>query len=307
MTRVLVTGADGFIGKNLVKTLLLYGNKFEIHTLSRENKANINNSRNIHFVDLTNLNYLKQVVMNINPNILIHLAYSKDRTENIEIINQDYLLNLQTSLNIIESTRALKSLNKFIFFGSCDEYGLQKKSFEESQSEQPLTSYGLSKLSITKTLKALYFNENYPSVIIRPSVVYGEGQDKSMFLPSLVDAIRKKKNFKMTMGEQYRDYIYIDDLIEAIIVLLNNKNLGLGEIINITYGESYLIKKIAVTLANLIKNDGELMLKIGSINYRKTEVMNYYASNQKAKDILGWYPKTSLEVGLKKLASSFKS
>ena len=49
------------------------------------------------------------------------------------------------------------------------------------------------------------------------------------------------------------------------------------------------------------------MLKIGSINYRKTEVMNYYTSNQKAKDILGWYPKTSLEVGLKKIASSFKS
>lgn len=307
MTRVLVTGAEGFIGKNLVKTLLLYGNKFEIHTLSRENKVNINNSRNIHFVDLINLNYLKQVVMNINPNILIHLAYSKDRTENIEIINQDYLLNLQISLNIIESTRALKSLNKFIFFGSCDEYGLQKKSFEENQSEQPLTSYGLSKLSITKTLKALYFNENYPAVIIRPSVVYGENQDKSMFLPSLVDAIRKKKNFKMTMGEQYRDYIYIDDLIEAIIILLNNKNLGLGEIINITYGESYPIKKIAVKLANLIKNDGELMLKIGSINYRKTEVMNYYTSNQKAKDILGWYPKTSLEVGLKKIASSLQS
>ena len=307
MTRILVTGADGFVGKNFVKALLQNDNKFEIHTISRKNNVNINKNQNINFVDLVNLNYLKQIVMNINPNIVVHLAYSKKRTENIEIVNQDYFLNLQISLNIIQSTRFLNSLDKFIFFGSCDEYGLQNKSFEENQLEQPLTSYGLSKLSITKILNALYFKENYPSVIIRPSVVYGKGQDKNMFIPSLADSIRKGENFKMTMGEQYRDYIYIDDLIEAIIILINNKNLGVGDIFNITYGKSYQIKNIAIKLANLIKKDGELLLKFGGIDYRKTEVMNYFTSNQKAKNLLGWHPKTNLEVGLKNIASSFLS
>lgn len=306
MIKVLVTGANGFIGKNLVKALSQYGNKFEIHSISRENNVSSKNSQKIHLVDLTNLNFLKQVVMNIDPNIIIHLAYSKQRNEKIGISNQIYLLNLQISSNIIEASRTLKSLKKFIFFGSCDEYGIQKNSFKENQLERPLTSYGLSKLSITKKLKALYLKENYPSVIIRPSVVYGEGQDESMFLPSLANSIRKEKNFKMTMGEQYRDYIYIDDLIEAIILLLNNKNLDLGEIINISYGESYQIKKIAIKLANLIKKDGELLLRMGSIPYRKTEVMNYYTSNQKAKDLLDWYPKTTLEEGLKKIALFFK-
>lgn len=306
MIKVLVTGANGFIGKNLIKTLSQYGNKFEIHGISRENNVGSKNSQKIHLVDLTNLNFLKKVVMDIDPNIIIHLAYSKQRNEKFGISNQTYLLNLKISSNIIEASRTLKSLKKFIFFGSCDEYGIQKNSFKENQLEQPLTSYGLSKLSITKKLKSLYLKENYPSVIIRPSVVYGEGQDESMFLPSLANSIRKEKNFKMTMGEQYRDYIYIDDLIEAIILLFNNKNLDLGEIINISYGESYQIKKIAIKLANLIKKDGELLLKIGSIPYRNTEVMNYYTSNQKAKDLLDWYPKTTLEEGLKKIALSFK-
>ena len=307
MIKVLVTGANGFIGKNLVNALSQYGNKFEIHSISRENNVSSKNSQKIHLVDLTNLNFLKLVVMNIEPNIIIHLAYSKQRNDKIEISNQTYLSNLQISSNIIEASRNLKSLKKFIFFGSCDEYGIQKNSFKENQLERPLTSYGLSKLSITKKLKALYLKENYPSVIIRPSVVYGEGQDESMFLPSLANSIRKEKNFKMTMGEQYRDYIYIDDLIEAIIILINNKNLGVGDIFNITYGKSYQIKNIAIKLANLIKKDGELLLKFGGIDYRKTEVMNYFTSNQKAKNLLGWHPKTNLEVGLKNIASSFLS
>ena len=106
------------------------------------------------------------------------------------------------------------------------------------------------------------------------------------------------------MGEQFRDYIYVDDLVEAIILLLNDHKTGIGEIINISYGKSYLIKDIATQFANMIKKNGEKMLKIGSLGYRKSEVMNYHASNRKAKLMLNWYPKTSLKAGLRKIASS---
>ena len=107
----------------------------------------------------------------------------------------------------------------------------------------------------------------------------------------------------MTMGEQYRDYIYVEDLVEAIIILLSKKNLKLGEIINITYGKSFKLKEIAVKLANFIYDNGESILKIGNIDYRDTEVMNYHTSNKKVKDLLGWYPKTNLTIGLKKFSS----
>ena len=132
---------------------------------------------------MTNLESLKKTVFKIDPNIIIHLAYLKNRDDQSDILNHEYYLNLQISSNIIQSSRLLSSLEKFIFFGSCDEYGIQNEPYREDQLEQPLTSYGLSKLSITKMLKALYYKENFPSLIIRPSVVYGEGQETKCFYP----------------------------------------------------------------------------------------------------------------------------
>ena len=305
MTRILITGANGFIGKNLIKSLLRDESKYEIHTILRDPNAIIDNIENKYFVDLTNLESLKKTVFKIDPNIIIHLAYLKNRDDQSDILNHEYYLNLQISSNIIQSSRLLSSLEKFIFFGSCDEYGIQNEPYREDQLEQPLTSYGLSKLSITKMLKALYYKENFPSLIIRPSVVYGEGQETKMFLPALANAVKNNISFDMTMGEQYRDYIYVEDLVEAIIILLSKKNLKLGEIINITYGKSFKLKEIAVKLANFIYDNGESILKIGNIDYRDTEVMNYHTSNKKVKDLLGWYPKTNLTIGLKKFSSLF--
>lgn len=306
MTKVLLTGGNGFIGKNLIQTLNKYHSKIEVHAICRKNNFFLHDNLKVHLVDLSNYEVLRDAVKSISPNIVIHLAYSKDRNDNKHIINEDYFNNLKNAFNIIESTRNLKSLKKFIFFGSCDEYGDQKKPYQENQLEKPITSYGLSKLSITKLLKALNYKENYPSIVVRPSVVYGKGQDTQMFLPSLANSLNNCSNFNMTMGEQFRDYIYIDDLIEALVLLINKKdNLEIGEVINITYGQSFPIKEIAASFANMIKKNGEKKLKIGSIKYRDSEVMNYFTSNQKAKNLLGWYPKTSLELGLKKLALSY--
>ena len=111
MTRILVTGADGFVGKNFVKALLQNDNKFEIHTISRKNNVNINKNQNINFVDLVNLNYLKQIVMNINPNIVVHLAYSKKRTENIynttleifDLAQKENITTHRAALNIAQA------------------------------------------------------------------------------------------------------------------------------------------------------------------------------------------------------------
>ena len=79
----------------------------------------------------------------------------------------------------------------------------------------------------------------------------------------------------------------------------------MGEIINITYENHLKLKEIAVKLANFIYDNGRSILKIGNIDYRDTEVMNYHTSNKKVKDLLGWYPKTNLTIGLKKIFVSF--
>jgi len=303
---VLITGGNGFIGKNLTNTLLLHNEKFEVYLLLRGESLMDSCHKNTHFVDFNNLDELQMVVRNISPNIVIHLAYSKDRDKKSIIMNEDYFLNLRISSHIIEAARNLPFLDKFIFLGSCDEYGLQSKPYVETQSERPLTSYGLSKLAITKNLIALNINEGFPSIVIRPSVVYGEGQGVEMFLPSLACAIENKCYFDMTKGKQYRDFIYIDDLIDAILFTLESSLIKTGEIINVSYGESYPLESIAKKLANMIRPKGELFLNIGAKNYRESEVMNYYVLNGKAKTALHWSPKISLEKGMDKILHSLE-
>jgi|APSaa5957512535_1039671.scaffolds.fasta_scaffold07678_4 UDP-glucose 4-epimerase len=306
MTKVLITGGSGFIGKKLVDTLRLHDNKFKVFILLRSTPCINLHCENIHIVDFSNLDKLKMVMQKINPSIVIHLAYSKSRNERDIVMSKDYFLNLHMSSNVIEATRSLPSLSKFIFLGSCDEYGVQEDPYMEAQSERPLTSYGLSKLAITKTLMSLYLNEKFPSVVIRPSVVYGEGQGMDMFLPSLASSIINRSNFNMTKGNQYRDFIYINDLIDAILLVLEYFEAITGEVINISYGESYRLASVAKKFANMITPNGDSFLNIGVNSYRKSEVMDYHVSNIKAKKILHWYPKINLESGMKKVLLSLK-
>lgn len=307
MIKVLITGGSGFIGKKLIKALQLDNDKFKVFLLLRSATcANDLQCKNISIVDFNNFNRLNIAVQEINPSIVFHLAYSKSRDAGRVVMNEDYFSNLRVASNMIEAARNLPTLRKFIFLGSCDEYGRQVNPYIETQFEQPLTSYGLSKLAITKTLMSLYVSENFPCIIIRPSVVYGENQGADMFLSALATSIMNRSPFNMTKGEQYRDFIYIDDLIDAILLLLKDFKNITGEVVNISYGKSYRLVDVAREFSNTIAHNGDLLLNIGVNKYRKSEVMDYHVSNVKAKEMLDWYPKTNLKSGVKKVLISLK-
>jgi len=302
--RILITGASGFVGRNLVDKLSLYGKEFDLYFLYRKKMTNQVYCKNSYFVNLNNIAEVDNIIQSIKPNIIIHLAYTKSAHSNEFIAGDSYFQNVQMSSNLIKASMKLQSLSKFIFIGSCEEYGRQETPYEECQSERPVTSYGLSKLSITKTLLALHASKNFPSIIVRPSVVYGPGQNSNMFLPSLSSSIKKNIFFNMTEGMQYRDFLYIDDLISLIIRLLDPAMVKVGEVINASYGTSYLLRDIAIDLANMVKPNGSLLLKIGAQCYRDSETMNYFVLNNKADDLLGWRPMVSINTGLTCLVNS---
>ena len=82
MTKVLLTGGNGFIGKNLIQTLNKYHSKIEVHAICRKNNFFLHDNLKVHLVDLSNYEVLRDAVKSISPNIVIHLAYSKDRNDN---------------------------------------------------------------------------------------------------------------------------------------------------------------------------------------------------------------------------------
>jgi nucleoside-diphosphate-sugar epimerase len=291
---VLVTGPNGFIGRNLCRRLHYLG--ATVVGLVRNGKVVNEFLESRHIVDITDSKGVDKAVVEINPDIVIHLAGKKyNNTDNGYI--DSYQTNLIGSCNLIQSCQKLKSLKSFIYIGSCEEYGRLSVPFREVDREVPVSSYGCSKLAVTQLLQSLSSSVGFPSLIIRPSVVYGPGQSASMFVPSLINALLQEKEFDMTFGDQTRDFVFIDDLIE-FIVLLCNENIISPNILNASSGKGVYIKDVAKLIANLITPSSVKLINFGVKGYSESEVMNYCASNTLACKKLKWEPKVNLKNGL---------
>tara|TARA_B100000242_G_scaffold178668_1_gene128174 strand:- start:140 stop:1063 length:924 start_codon:yes stop_codon:yes gene_type:complete len=295
-SKILVAGGSGFIGENLILELCSKGNK--VISISKNETKLKQKIKNVYYIfhDLNrplkekDFGILNDVDYVINCSGYInHKSFSKGG----EVVFSNHLQSLFSLTNF-----AVRSKVKcFVQIGSSDEYGKNKSPIKESARENPFSPYALSKLTITHYLKQCYEEGILNTIILRPFLVFGERQKKDRFLPYLIDNCINNREFKVSKGEQIKDYLYIKDFNRALIKSLNNKK-AYGEIINIASGEPRSIK-------NIIKNVNEIIGKgkpiFGGIDYRNGENMEQYANISKAKKILKWQPKYKFEDSLHKV------
>jgi len=144
---------------------------------------------------------------------------------------------------------------------------------------------------------------NLPVTVLRPSVAYGPGQREDMFLPALVCALLRGERFALTAGEQTRDFVFIDDLVEALGMA------GLcavtdGEVINIGGGAAIRISDLVDRVERITNACG--LAQLGTLGYRPGEAMQYHLDISKAARLLSWHPHTPLEKGLQQTVDWFK-
>ncbi len=301
--RVLVTGAGGFVGQHLCKAL--FEKEATVFGFTR-NTADSKYLSKGYEVDMLDEQAIRQIINAVQPEFVVHLAANKNRGIDGIAYKEGYSTNLIGSLNITNACQDIPVLTRFVSLGSTDEYGKLQVPFKESYKEAPNSAYGTSKLAVTELLRALSRSNGFPSVILRPTIVYGPGQDSSMFLPALIIALVAGRNFDMSLGEQTRDFIYIDDLVKAIIQALIIPGFC-GDVVNISSARPIRIDALAKMTANMLGNGAGKRLKLGSKNYRPGDVMQYWASNELAKDSLGWSPMVSLEEGVQQTVDYYKA
>ena len=294
---VVVTGCNGFIGTKLCEVLIAKG--WAIVGIDNYLGSALNTKIVSYKCDILNKTDISDVIITHKPSVIIHLAGGPARQSAFENYSECFQINHQGSLNIIDVALNNPNLKKFIFMGSCEEYGSIDVPFRESAREIPSTSYGLAKLSVTHLLQALWLTHNFPSVVLRPSVVYGPGQKKKMFILDLIDHLLKGQVFDMSEGAQTRDFIYIDDLLKAILLAIKRSDIS-GEIINVSSCSPVSIKDLAFNIAAQFDNSANELIHYGAKNYRLGEQMKYYADNSIAEALLGWTPKTSLSEGIRR-------
>ena len=238
----------------------------------------------------------KKVIEKVQPSVIIHLAGSRLRSERISEFGNNFTDSIGLTLNTVNACVGKDWLKCFVTLGTCEEYGSVKVPYSESDQEVPNSAYAWGKLATTKLLMALWQTHKFPAVILRPTVAYGPNQDLDMFIPALISSLLKSQDFRMTDGSQTRDFIFIDDVISAIVQAINIDVAG--QIINISSGTEVSLSTLVELVLKIIDTDVRKHVLKATLPRRHAEVGRYVATNGLAKQILGWEPTVDLESGL---------
>ncbi len=298
---IVVTGGAGFIGLNLVQSLakenfeVVVFNKKDVPAYAKDALKKIK----LLELDLLEEDKLKNALRSINPSILVHLAANNNPDRNPKNIKELMKDNFDTTLSIYTAALELKNLECIITLGSAGEYEGNEVPFVETQKELPASPYSFSK-TCAGNLSSYFFRvHGLPIITLRPFVVYGECQTSNMFIPSVIRKCLQNEIVDMTPGEQSKDFVYVKDLVNAIISCINTKDKKslLGEVINICTGEEVMLKDAVLLIKK--ETSSSLQINFGALKYRENENMHFYGSNEKARQLLNWSPQYSFEEGIK--------
>lgn len=282
--KILIFGGFGFIGKNLCEYLKKY---YEIVIVNRSVDLKFlekNTELRYYKYDFKNQEELDKILFNENPDFIINLISVVTASRDLKLFPEMINSNLNILLMIYEASKSLKNLKLTIQFGSGEEYGNIIPPFSETDREEPNSPYAIAKLLTTHTSLMLYKNYNYPICVVRPANLFGKYQDKTKFIPYIVDRLQRNEEILTTFGEQKRDFISAKEFVKKMRqLLLKYENLK-GEIINIGSGESLELKEIILKLKK--KYNSKSNIKFGAIPYRENETMDFCLDIRKVEEML---------------------
>ena len=298
---ILVIGGTGFIGTNLVKRFLKFGAKVTCLSLKKKQIKVVH--KNLKYVrcDYTKFNILKKKInkpFEYVVNLGGYIDHSKFFGQGRQVVDNHFL----STMNLLLSLKKDK-LKRYLHIGTCDEYGENNSPVKENFREDPITSYALAKLASINLLVMLNKTENFPATALRLFLVYGPYQKNDRLIPQVINGCLEKKSFPVSKGIQLRDFCYVDDVINAIILSLTKKR-ALGEVFNVGSGKPVSVKFIINEISNIIKQGKP---QFNKIPFRKNENLKLYPSINKIRRILGWKPKTNLNQGLVKTINYYKT
>ncbi len=298
--RILITGLSGFIGGYL-KTRL--STKHEIFDLA---------------CDLLDYNSIKNRLHEINPDFIIHLAA---RTE----VEQSFYepitfseINYTGTVNLIESARNLPNLKLFVFSSTMETYGWQPESdnilnnvegiipvFDEDTPQHPNAPYAVAKVGCELYLKYAARSYNFPFTAFRQTNTYGR-LDHDFFVVEqiITQMLKNPKEINLGYRKPFRNFLWIDDLIDLYETVIDNPEKARGEIFCTGPNNAVSIEHLVSMIADKIGWTGKVNWDTKPKRHGEIYVLN--SSHAKATRLLGWSPKVELNDGLDRTIEIWK-
>jgi nucleoside-diphosphate-sugar epimerase len=286
--KILITGGNGFLGSNLSKYLLNYGH--DICVTSRNSFNLIDILDKINFYQTSNIcSSHKQELFDFSPDIIIDCAWDGGSSYYQANSLDQFRSNMPRCLDLLETFKNFKNKPMFFGFGSFAEYGIINKRAQETQTEFPVSYYGLSKLVIKEISKMFCEQNNFNWTWIRPCYIYGPNDVSTRLIPRLIKHSIQNEPLKLDSCQINIDYLHVDDFCAGVYSLITTKKTG---VFNICSGNEYSLTNII----NFIQN------KIGTniVTYDASLDRHYSSkyicgSNEKLKKETNWNPNVCFE------------
>ncbi|MBT3297528.1 NAD-dependent epimerase/dehydratase family protein [archaeon] len=293
--KIFITGGTGFVGKPVIERLNESGD--EILILSR--KKNLFNNDKIKVIngDLSSIDNWKDTLKEFNPELTIHMAWEgiPDYSSEMSIKNLNNGLNLYKVLADI-------GCKKIITTGSCWEYGEKQGIMLEDRPPKLNNSFISAKNSLYNLGKEIAKENQQEFVWARLFYVYGPGQNEHSLLPQIVHKISKGEDIQIKTPYAKNDFIYVNDVAEAIYSLTRNCISG---IYNVGSGKSTEIKEIVNIVYNHFKFN--MIYSPEKQDNKFLQETNFWADITKINNLTGWTPKISINEGVKKMCENITS
>ncbi len=307
--KILVTGAEGFIGSHVVRRLLENGYRAGVLVRSGsagERLADLSGHSGLQIVegDITSIVSLSAALDRFRPDGVIHLAASgvTGDAAPAEMI----FTNTIGLANLLEFPEKLG--RRLVAAGSVFEYGAHDEAIDEEAPCRPLSSYGLSKLHASELL---FRSEGVDWVLLRPFGVYGPWEQPGRLLPSLLTGLCADHPVSLTDGKQVRDFVYVEDAADAFVKALESRDAS-GKVINIGSGQGVTVREFALAAARHAAGEGserpgKELLRFGDHPRREADAPHLVARCDRAAALLGWKAANTLDEGIEKSAAWYAS
>lgn len=298
MSKILVTGSAGFIGKRLTEKLLEKGCEVSGCDISPF-PATVNNPKYRHYqIDFTDFTQIKSLFEHVKPKVCYHLGAIADLNYAREHPRGTVKVNVNGTANIAHICSENNVLLNFV--SSCCVFGATPDHpSTEDAKKRPKEIYGCTKLAGEQIVLGYHYLYGLHYNIIRPSTVYGEGMRPALSIYVFMD--KALKNEKLPIhgtGKQTRCFIYVDDLVDGMVKLVD-KEMGA---VNLAGAQELPVLEIAGKILRLTERNENNYTFVPD---RPRQVLREQISIEKARKLLGWNPKTDIDSGLKKTLEWF--
>jgi NAD dependent epimerase/dehydratase len=297
MKKILVTGADGFIGSHLTEALVRQGHDVRAFVLYNSFNSwgwldhcgeDVKGKFEVFAGDIRDPNGVRtatkgcDAVLHLAALIAIPYSYHSPDT---------YVdTNIKGTLNIVQAARDL-GVGKVIHTSTSEVYGTAR--FVPITEEHPLqgqSPYSASKIGADQIAMSFYSSFGTPVSTIRPFNTYGPRQSARAVIPTIITQIANgKRQIKLGAVHPTRDFNFVADTVAGFIASLNSQR-GIGEVINIGSNFEISVGDTARTIAEVMGVDIEILTDEQRLRPEKSEVERLWASNDKARELLGWQP-----------------